>query len=130
MIRRPPRSTRTDTLFPYSTLFRSDQEGVFAPEPVAEIAEQHRAQRPEAEADREPRPGEQRLHHLVAGGEEGAADDPRGGERAVDEEIVPFEDGADRGSRDDEADIASARRRFTHRQNGRASCRERVGKYG
>src|SRR3546814_19686346 len=32
MIRRPPRSTRTDTLFPYTTLFRSfsanNQEGV------------------------------------------------------------------------------------------------------
>src|SRR3546814_4822541 len=26
MIRRPPRSTRTDTLFPYTTLFRSDTE--------------------------------------------------------------------------------------------------------
>src|SRR3546814_598114 len=26
MIRRPPRSTRTDTLFPYTTLFRSSQE--------------------------------------------------------------------------------------------------------
>src|SRR3546814_10158136 len=25
MIRRPPRSTRTDTLFPYTTLFRSEQ---------------------------------------------------------------------------------------------------------
>src|SRR3546814_7407806 len=25
MIRRPPRSTRTDTLFPYTTLFRSGQ---------------------------------------------------------------------------------------------------------
>src|SRR3546814_13806712 len=24
MIRRPPRSTRTDTLFPYTTLFRAD----------------------------------------------------------------------------------------------------------
>src|SRR3546814_10613944 len=35
MIRRPPRSTRTDTLFPYTTLFRSEMElnidlGVFA----------------------------------------------------------------------------------------------------
>src|SRR3546814_11823070 len=32
MIRRPPRSTRTDTLFPYTTLFRSladDQDGGF-----------------------------------------------------------------------------------------------------
>src|SRR3546814_11952717 len=27
MIRRPPRSTRTDTLFPYTTLFRSHQRG-------------------------------------------------------------------------------------------------------
>src|SRR3546814_4141736 len=27
MIRRPPRSTRTDTLFPYTTLFRSGIEG-------------------------------------------------------------------------------------------------------
>src|SRR3546814_18746993 len=26
MIRRPPRSTRTDTLFPYTTLFRSSEE--------------------------------------------------------------------------------------------------------
>src|SRR3546814_15202877 len=28
MIRRPPRSTRTDTLFPYTTLFRSPTLGV------------------------------------------------------------------------------------------------------
>src|SRR3546814_16595159 len=27
MIRRPPRSTRTDTRFPYTTLFRSSPEG-------------------------------------------------------------------------------------------------------
>src|SRR3546814_10324036 len=27
MIRRPPRSTRTDTLFPYTTLFRSGSAG-------------------------------------------------------------------------------------------------------
>src|SRR3546814_6171625 len=30
MIRRPPRSTRTDTLFPYTTLFRSDRAAVLA----------------------------------------------------------------------------------------------------
>src|SRR3546814_7113180 len=28
MIRRPPRSTRTDTLFPYTTLFRSPTNGL------------------------------------------------------------------------------------------------------
>src|SRR3546814_10529786 len=30
MLRRPPRSTRTDTLFPYTTLFRSVQGAVLA----------------------------------------------------------------------------------------------------
>src|SRR3546814_19169185 len=30
MIRRPPRSTRTDTLFPYTTLFRSRKRGAEA----------------------------------------------------------------------------------------------------
>src|SRR3546814_10954304 len=30
MIRRPPRSTRTDTLFPYTTLFRSAEAAVRA----------------------------------------------------------------------------------------------------
>src|SRR3546814_1685840 len=31
MIRRPPRSTRTDTLFPYTTLFRSSAAGAAHP---------------------------------------------------------------------------------------------------
>src|SRR3546814_16299958 len=36
MIRRPPRSTRTDTLFPYTTLFRSDaQAEAFVPSVAA-----------------------------------------------------------------------------------------------
>src|SRR3546814_827560 len=29
-IRRPPRSTRTDTLFPYTTLFRSSRDAILA----------------------------------------------------------------------------------------------------
>src|SRR3546814_16228883 len=33
MIRRPPRSTRTDTLFPYTTLFRSVATLAATPEP-------------------------------------------------------------------------------------------------
>src|SRR3546814_1032265 len=33
MIRRPPRSTRTDTLFPYTTLFRSPGRGVLPAHP-------------------------------------------------------------------------------------------------
>src|SRR3546814_9980665 len=39
MIRRPPRSTRTDTLFPYTTLFRSCFYGGRA-SPAAQIAPQ------------------------------------------------------------------------------------------
>src|SRR3546814_8466387 len=35
MIRRPPRSTRTDTLFPYTTLFRSDQRYSYESECLA-----------------------------------------------------------------------------------------------
>src|SRR3546814_20209761 len=34
MIRRPPRSTRTDTLFPYTTLFRSTVTSMFNPLPA------------------------------------------------------------------------------------------------
>src|SRR3546814_2151234 len=37
MIRRPPRSTRTDTLFPYTTLFRSDAAPT-APVPLIDFA--------------------------------------------------------------------------------------------
>src|SRR3546814_3284028 len=48
MIRRPPRSTRTDTLFPYTTLFRSTSARRFAPSlhilsPEGERAERDRA---------------------------------------------------------------------------------------
>src|SRR3546814_13284565 len=35
MIRRPPRSTRTDTLFPYTTLFRSLRFASFLPSGLA-----------------------------------------------------------------------------------------------
>src|SRR3546814_7586849 len=36
MIRRPPRSTRTDTLFPYTTLFRSNRAERAAVEGIVE----------------------------------------------------------------------------------------------
>src|SRR3546814_11145857 len=35
MVRRPPRSTRTDTLFPYTTLFRSGTSFIAATESAA-----------------------------------------------------------------------------------------------
>src|SRR3546814_10758657 len=48
MIRRPPRSTRTDTLFPYTTLFRSHRRA------LAQLRDEA-AQRDLAEAVRQPR---------------------------------------------------------------------------
>src|SRR3546814_2578555 len=43
MIRRPPRSTRTDTLFPYTTLFRSRTFEVDAGQRVDQAADQQEA---------------------------------------------------------------------------------------
>src|SRR3546814_2714697 len=37
MIRRPPRSTRTDTLFPYTTLFRAEDEQVNGVEDLGKL---------------------------------------------------------------------------------------------
>src|SRR3546814_18392035 len=52
MIRRPPRSTRTDTLFPYTTLFRSRRIGMTLDlDPILQVAQQ-------------PDQGEQRLPAL------------------------------------------------------------------
>src|SRR3546814_17113987 len=54
MIRRPPRSTRTDTLFPYTTLFRSPGSGARRgrrtqpPSPAAELGVRHLLRREEA----------------------------------------------------------------------------------
>src|SRR3546814_12768839 len=49
MLRRPPRSTRTDTLFPYTTLFRSEAIVAIAAgrrRGLAEMPEQDRAAAP------------------------------------------------------------------------------------
>src|SRR3546814_5054769 len=65
MIRRPPRSTRTDTLFPYTTLFRS----VFVVQRnVAGAQQEHRAEHVPLQL--EPRVGaavERLAHHGVGG---------------------------------------------------------------
>src|SRR3546814_20852236 len=39
MIRRPPRSTRTDTLFPYTTLFRSEARNRCPGRGIGEVAD-------------------------------------------------------------------------------------------
>src|SRR3546814_4736055 len=43
MLRRPPRSTRTDTLFPYTTLFRSRAERAVLHFQTALVAQEHYA---------------------------------------------------------------------------------------
>src|SRR3546814_6593781 len=66
MIRRPPRSTRTDTLFPYTTLFRSLERvdiGPGAQVPRAQLFE-HGADDLAAPVGLRLRP----LHQLVAAG--------------------------------------------------------------
>src|SRR3546814_11498701 len=80
MIRRPPRSTRTDTLFPYTTLFRSGWEvraadlrrhwGVSekpARRDVAVLKE-----RAMVEFVGPPKPGQYRLRRRCQGGGQGA----------------------------------------------------------
>src|SRR3546814_17119910 len=62
MILRPPRSTRTDTLFPYTTLFRSllrrqrrGRERLSDPEETSRYAERRVGTQRAAEAGRHPR---------------------------------------------------------------------------
>src|SRR3546814_14754482 len=111
MIRRPPRSTRTDTLFPYTTLFRSInakyedrveklQRGDELAPGVLKMVKVFVA------AKRKLQPGDK-----MAGrhGNQGVIS------RSLPKEDMPFlEDGQN-------VDIV---------QTGRASCRERVGQYG
>src|SRR3546814_14339609 len=56
MIRRPPRSTRTDTLFPYTTLFRS------ASEPRARAARRHAVRVPHTRRTASRREGRRSVH--------------------------------------------------------------------
>src|SRR3546814_7769932 len=58
MIRRPPRSTRTDTLFPYTTLFRSDARAAAK----GDIAPRHARRR----VDAGPRAAVERGHPFAA----------------------------------------------------------------
>src|SRR3546814_6559294 len=70
MIRRPPRSTRTDTLFPDTTLCRSGRP---APAPVGEPADKRRGR---DKAEEIARRGTGEIRQTGAGGEHGEADRP------------------------------------------------------
>src|SRR3546814_16003862 len=109
MIRRPPRSTRTDTLFPYTTLFRSFDR--------ARIADRQE----DAVAGDEPRrrqPAADLVGFAVPLGE---ADLPPG---IVVRDLIGLMRRAPLQCIADAANFHCG----TH-QIGRASCRRRVGKY-
>src|SRR3546814_12047640 len=105
MTRRPPRSTRTDTLFPYTTLFRSIDDRR-ARHPVG--AQFDREFGRDAETPR----GRREDQALPTGGGEVAADRPR---PTVAEDNV-----------DIELDARAERLATAQYEIGRASCRERV----
>src|SRR3546814_1249226 len=85
MIRRPPRSTRTDTLFPYTTLFRSDQRLIIGDR----LAVLKRTARP-AE------PAEQRVDMRVAEGGQDQASAQIDGPRVRVPQLADIRRAADR----------------------------------
>src|SRR3546814_5287591 len=81
MIRRPPRSTRTDTLFPYTTLFRSRGGGARLAARDRDADRRHR--RPCLSRD-EPRDAERRADRR-------AVDEPAGGGTMMSDGVLPGE---------------------------------------
>src|SRR3546814_17202724 len=99
MIRRPPRSTRTDTLFPYTTLFRSlalcvDADGRAAQQRVARRPEAVAEGREDDVANDEDAGRRHRQRHIVEGddaGSPGRGPDPEQAVVAV-RDLRPLED--------------------------------------
>src|SRR3546814_20047165 len=108
MIRRPPRSTRTDTLFPYTTLFRCAGPLVFAGTHLRDLPRRrcaattthHRQGGGAAAIPRRARKNEIRRNHMISQKER---------QQAAEALFVAGNNS---------------------KQIGRASCRERVRKYG
>jgi hypothetical protein len=73
-----------------------DDEHALAPDLVAEVAEDHAAQRPRDEAHREGGVGQQRRHHRVAARKVELVEHDAG-HHAVQEEVVPLDGGAHQG---------------------------------
>src|SRR3546814_11328771 len=120
MIRRPPRSTRTDTLFPYTTLFRSGS-------PVGQDVAGTAGERHDADARSRERPevgnrtgGD---HHVL---DRVDPDDAELVEHGVDDRVVADE-GAGVGRGTPCGQLAGAD--LEDDEIGRASCRERVCQY-
>src|SRR3546814_14598091 len=121
MLRRPPRSTRTDTLFPYTTLFRSNAslEALRAARTLLDLVE------PGAAVDvvivdaldgyksEQPVPGGQIARYLTRHGHNAAVHAIASAEHGTSDALQNF-------AFEQRADVLAT---------GRASCRERVCKY-
>src|SRR3546814_11009072 len=137
MLPRPPRSTRTDTLFPYTTLFRSSIAG----EPAGgQEEESMRESSDSLNTRRSIEIGGTMLHYYSLD----AAEDAGAGAvtrlprslKVLYENLLRHEDGFSVRREDLLAFARSARSKgdeqeiaFHPTQIGRASCRERVGQY-
>src|SRR3546814_16863176 len=113
MIRRPPRSTRTDTLFPYTTLFRSHGgRSRSAASPAGDGADRAGGR---WEWRSRPRASDGGLHHRLA---------------AASAALEPFYESMPAHLRQRIACPAEQPGRRQHGEEiGRTSCRERVGQY-
>src|SRR3546814_11761191 len=103
MIRRPPRSTRTDTLFPYTTLFRSLTSARHA---IDTGEDAHRLMRVQSE----------RVAHAINAGHRNRY---AGSDRRADEQAA-------RGLRDELLRMRQCLTTRVVRKSGRASSRERA----
>src|SRR3546814_13533022 len=133
MIRRPPRSTRTDTLFPYTTLFRSRRA------PEIELLWRQIGERIEKDIDNAARPvaqrrGAQDRQHQVeaftgAIGPEGLTEVLLVvGKAGIGGDVEQTEYA--NGGLEEEAGAGDLRLlQVALEAIGRASCRERVGRY-
>src|SRR3546814_19736205 len=114
MIRRPPRSTRTDTLFPYTTLFRSDDARNVISVALEIIAGADKAFKAVARLRR----------HEADRARRGVAPEQRALRTAQHLHALKIEEGGAELRTASAIDAVEI-----DRQIGRASCRERVCQY-
>src|SRR3546814_16639063 len=124
MIRRPPRSTRTDTRFPYTTLFRSQPARAFISN--GGDASWLQVLLPNAPAALVARVSVTRadgvvLHDQWLSGEGLASEQSR---------VLQFGLGAADAPVQVQVEFADGRSQHYTNEIGRASCRGRVGQYG
>src|SRR3546814_17718293 len=112
MIRRPPRSTRTDTLFPYTTLFRSQSIGAVPLKNAVHVLP-HSQESATAFGSL--------MAEIVDNGGEATLIEARLLAGQSDADVRALFDAARREDYEEIARVA--------RQIGRASCRERVCQY-